>query len=1073
MFLTRFGIERPVVVRMTLLLILVTGVYSYRAMPRYLDPDLTVGRGMVITVCPGFSPEEMEKLVTNRIEEELRGISEIRRTESNSFESTSKIQIFFQTDLSEREIDRGMQEVRNAVDRVDDFPEEAETPRVLEIDTAIFPVCLVGLAGDLPMMHLQDIAEDVSDVLEEIEGVSEINIYGKREREIWVELDPLRMAGYGISVPQVARALADRSRNRPGGVLEMGDHESAIRLVGEPDAPEDLARVALRSRDGGTVYLGDIARVRPTLERAVTRSFIDKEKALVLAVQRKKNTDMIRIVDEVKRLMADKGGRISGLTWTLYFDQARVSKKRIRELQSNALLGVVAVFLILWVALGLRNALYASVGIPVAFLITFTLMNAFDLTIDGVTLFGLILVLGILVDDAIVVLENIFRYMEAGVEPVQAALHGSREVFGPVLASVSTNMAAFFPLLFMVTGVIGRYLAILPQVVLFALAASLFEVFFMLPSHVVELTPERSIHRLRERRGPDVFTPLRRIYYPYLRRLLRHRYVSVLVIVASTFLAFLLYFQTDFEMFPKTDAFPRFNIHFDLPVGASLNRTESVLMGLSDLVKREVGDDLVAPIAIAGMKEVNYEPLYGPHFGMLNVVLTYKEERKRSVKDILEGVRGEVGRYLREQGAVAHALDRLLEGPPVGADLDLKIQAPTWAQSAEISRRVQEALARQAGIVDIRDNFSREKQFMEVTVDEARARELGVSQADLEMMIQAAFHGLPVGTYNRHGEEQEIKLKVLPEYRRDFEDLMRLRCILPDGRRVPLREIAHIRMNPGFHDIYHYRGKQTVQLTANIRAEQEADEKGFLANIRGERMTAVKANRIAEDAFQAMRSEYPGARMVAGGLQEETNTSLLELRNAGGLALFLIFFILALQFNSFGQPLIIMITIPFVTLGVIIGLLVTQNPLTFVTLVGLLTLTGIVVNDSLVLIDFINRYRKEHPDNLFLAIIRACHVRMRPILLTSLTTIFGLAPMAFGLGGKSPFWAPLATAIMWGLAFATLLILSMVPAYYAILQDIRYMVRHRRRRRADNLREIEKAFDHPDIRPYVRKGGSR
>ncbi|MGD8385981.1 MAG: efflux RND transporter permease subunit [Desulfobacteraceae bacterium] len=1072
MFLTRFGIERPVVVRMTLLLVLILGVVSYRSMPRYLDPDLTVGEALIITVCPGFSPEDMEKLVTNRIEEELQGISEIRRHDSNSFGSTSKIHVFFQTDLSEREIDQGMQEVRNAVDRVDDLPEEAETPRVLEIDTAIFPVCLVGLSGPLPMAQLQDIASEVGDVLEDIDGVSEISIYGEREKEIWVEIDPLRMAGYGITVPQVARALAERSRNRPGGVLEMGDHESTIRLVGEPDDPEMLADLALRSSDGATVFLGDVARINPTLERAVTRSFIRNEKALVLAVKRKKNTNMIRIVDDVKRLMAEIGDAYPGLTWTLYFDQARVSKKRIWELQLNALLGVVAVFLILWIALGLRNAIYASIGIPVAFLITFTLMKTFGLSIDGVTLFGLILVLGILVDDAIVVLENIFRHMEGGMAPAQAALHGSREVLGPVLASVTTNMAAFAPLLFMVTGVIGRYLSILPQVVLFALSASLFEVYFMLPSHVVELTPKGSVRRIARRRGPDLFTPLRRLYYPYLRRLLRHRYVSVLVIVGSTVLAFLLYFQTDFEMFPKTDAFPRFNIHFDLPVGASLDRTEAVLMGLSDLIAEEVGTDLVAPIAIAGMKEVNYEPLYGPHFGMLNVVLTYEEERDRSVKDTLETVREPVERYLKAQGAVAHALERLLEGPPVGADVDLKIQAPEWSQSAEISRRIQEEMARHAGIVDIRDDFSRDKPFLEVTVNEARARELGVSQADLEMMIQAAFHGLPVATYNRADEEQEIKLKVLPAYRRDFQDLTRLRCVLPGGRQVPLQELATIRMTPGFHDIYHYNGKPTVQLTANIRAPVDEDETGFLANLRGERMTAVKANRIARDVFDRIRADYPGARMIAGGLQEETNTSLLELRNAGFLALFLIFFILALQFNSFGQPFIIMITIPFVTLGVIIGLLVTQNPLTFVTLVGLLTLTGIVVNDSLVLIDFINRYRREHPDNLYLAILRACHVRMRPILLTSLTTIFGLAPMAFGLGGKSPFWAPLATAIMWGLAFATALILSMVPAYYAILQDLRYVVKYRHRPKEESLQKIEEAFMHPDIRTHMGKGKS-
>jgi len=259
---------------MTLLLVLVLGVYSYRAMPRYLDPDLTVGRAMIITICPGFSPEEMEKLVTNRIEEELRGISEIRRTESNSFESTSKIHVHFHTNLSKREIDKGMQEVRNAVGSVDDLPLEAETPRVIEIDTAVFPVCLVGLAGTLPMMQLQDIASDVRDILEEIDGVSGVNIYGERDREIWVELDPIRMGGYGITVSQAARALAERSRNRPGGVLEMGEHETTIRLKGEPDSPGGLSDIALVGSAGGTVYLGDIARVRPALERAFTKSFI-------------------------------------------------------------------------------------------------------------------------------------------------------------------------------------------------------------------------------------------------------------------------------------------------------------------------------------------------------------------------------------------------------------------------------------------------------------------------------------------------------------------------------------------------------------------------------------------------------------------------------------------------------------------------------------------------------------------------------------------------------------------------------------------------------------------------------
>jgi len=1070
MFLTRFGLSRPVVVRMALILIVVLGIYSYRAMPRYLDPDLTLGEGIIITICPGFSPEDMEKLVTKKIEDELQGISEIRRYESHSFESTSKVHVLFNTRLSEYGIDQAMQEVRNAVDQVEDLPEEAKVPRVIEIDVAIFPVCMVGLAGDLPMMQLQDIAGDIADTFENIEGVSEVNVLGERENEIWVELNPGRMSAYGISVPQVAQAIAGRTKNLPGGVVEMGDHETAIRMVGEPRNPRDLGNISLKSVNKATVYLRDIARITPTLEKPRTLTFIDKEKALVLAVKRKKNTNVIQIVDDVKTLMKDIPAQYPGLKTTLYFDQSREIKKRIKELQTNAFLGIIAVFFILWISMGIRNSLYASIGIPVSFLITFILMRSVGLSIDGVTLFGLILVLGVIVDDAIVVIENIYRHLEMGKPLVKATLEGSREVLAPVLASVSTTMAAFFPILILVSGVIGQFISILPKVVFFALSASLFEVFFMLPSHVVELTPEKATQKALKRRI-DIFSPIRKFYYPFLKVILRHRYVSVLVIVLSTILAFFLYFQTDFVMFPKSDVFPRFNIYFDMPVGSTLERSKDTLMALTDVVKKGIGDELEAPIAIAGMKEVNYEPIYGMHYGMISVVLKTGKQRKHSVVELMEGVREDVGRVLTSHGATSFVLERLLEGPPVGADMDLKIQSPDWKTSAEISRLIREELARHKGIVDIQDDFSRDKQFMEITVDEAKAKRLGVDQNHLIMAVQAAFHGLIVATYNQGEDEQDIKLKYQLEYRRDFDDLVNLKVVIPGHGEVPLKELAWIRLTPGFHNVYHYNSKQTVRLTANIKDIQEEQKglSGLLSNISGKKMTPVKANKIAEDYFTGIKADFPGARLIAGGLQDETNTSLRELGQAAGLALFLIFFILALQFNSFTQPFIIMITIPFVTLGVMVGLLVSNNPLTFVTLIGLLTLTGIVVNDSLVLIDFINRYRREHPKQLYLAVVRGCHVRMRPIILTSLTTIFGLAPMAIGLGGKSPLWAPMATAIMWGLGFGTMLILSMVPAYYAILEDIGYFIRHRKRRKADTLKEIEEAFKYEELQPYMKK----
>ncbi|MCP4683454.1 MAG: efflux RND transporter permease subunit, partial [Desulfobacterales bacterium] len=660
------------------------------------------------------------------------------------------------------------------------------------------------------------------------------------------------------------------------------------------------------------------------------------------------------------------------------------------------------------------------------------------------------------------------RHREQGERLLDATLEGSREVLAPVLASVSTTMSAFLPILFLVTGMVGRFLAILPIVVCMALAASLFEVFFMLPAHVVELTPKSQVKKGVKRRF-DIFIPVRKVYYPCLRSILRHRYLSVLVIVLSTILAFVLYFQTDFVPFPKSDAFPRFNIYFDLPVGSTLERTKKVLMPLSDLIKERIGPDLDAPIAVAGMKEINYEPLYGMHYGMLNVILKGSDERKHSVVELMEGVRTEVEQLLKAHGATSYVLERLLEGPPVGADIDLKIQAPRWETSAGISSHIKEEMSGHKGIVDIRDDFSREKQFMEITVDETRAKQLGIDQSYLVTVVQSAFHGMTVARYNQGDDEQEIKLKYLPRYRHDFDDLTNLKVIIPGHGELPLKELADVRMTPGFHNIYHYNGKQTVRLGANIREIQRDEKglKGFFSQMSGEKMTSMKANKIARDSFNRIKDNFPGARLIAGGIQDDTNKLFKELGNAAVMAVFLIFFILALQFNSFSQPVIIMITIPFVTLGVMVGLLVSHNPLTFITLIGLLALTGIVVNDSLVLIDFINRFRKEHPNHLYLALVRACHVRMRPIMLTSITTIFGLAPMAWGLGGKSILWAPFATAIMWGLGFATLLILSMVPAYYAILQDIGYLIRHRKRRKADTLRDIDEAFQHDDLRPYM------
>ncbi len=1028
-----FSIRNPLVVNLLLVIVLLAGVLSWYAMPQEMFPVVEQDKVSIKTVFEGASPEEVERQVTLPIEQELDGLADIDVISSTSNEGLSSILIELK---SGADVDDFMRKVRTALDQVDDLPQEAEEPELARLETR-FPVISVSLFGAIARGELYAIAERIEDELIQLPGVASVGVAGDREWEIWVVADPQVLAARQVSLNQVARALRENLRDLPGGTLKSSGGDIRLRGMGVPPDPEQMADIVLRSNDnGGQLRLGDLVRVDLRLEEALTLGRFNGKPSVNLTINKTGQASTIEVARLVRDYVAERQQSLpAGVRLGLFSDLSVYVKNRLETVKSSGIVGLTLVLLSLYLMLNFRVAFITALGIPVSFLVAVIVLYMLGYSINMVSLFAFLIALGLIVDDAIIVNENIYRHLELGEKPHGAALLGTKEVYWPVVASTTTTIAAFMPM-FAIGGTMGAFISVIPVVVSASLMGSLLEAFGVLPSHAKEF-----LRTARERKpGRIDWSALNRRYTELLRSSLDYRYpvamlsIGVLIITitfAATRIPFLLFGHVDVgQFFVNVEAPSTYSIEdasrladkLEQTLLESLNEDEldtlltNVGVMFIDFHRVKLGSRYIQMIVdLKKQKPKGFiERWISP---LVSLQFRWEGSRERDSKAVIDQVREK----LQQVSGIQRLSILRPQGGPAGADVEIGLVGESVDRLSQQAEEIRAFIARMPGVSDVRQDMDPGKLEYRYELNE-RGRQLGLSQSDLADAVRTGFLGLKVSYVSWRDKRIPVRLIYDDQLRHDADALERLPITLDDGRTVYLGDVAEIQEARGYNSI----NRRNLDRLATITAEVDSN--------------VVTPNEVLERVKQKFTSLPQGQKLIFLGEKKKAEESMAGMQRAMVIALAIIFFILAALFKSLLDPLVVMFAIPFGAIGVIIGHLLFGYHLQFLSLIGFLALTGIVVNDSLILIDFAKRLRHQGWERKD-ALVEAGRVRIRPILLTSATTFLGISPLIFFATGQTAFLSPMAVSLGFGLLFATLLILLALPCFYLIADDLREWVR--------------------------------
>jgi len=1016
--LFRFFAERHLLAYLITAMIVLLGLSALPGLKRDNLPDVDLEEMMISTYFPDASPGDVELKVTNSIEDELESVDGIEKVSSFSMEGYSLIHLNIDQDATDPE--KVKREVRDAVARVSDLPVEVrEAPRVFEITTSGIPVIEVGLVGEVPYRELREIARRLEKGLKRLSGVASVEKFGYLAREIKVEVSPQALAKYQIPVRELVEAIRARNVRSSAGSLESYADESNIVTLAQFRDPAEVGDVIVRTTfDGPAVRVRDVATVSDAFEPEKMLSRMNGRSAVSFLVRKKESADIIRTVDAVKGLARAFSARLpEGVEIHTTGDNSRIVRNRLRVVLSNGVIGLGLVMITLCVFLNVRSAFWVAVGIPVSLFGVIFFLPLFDASLNSISVGAMIIVIGIIVDDAIVISENIARHRARGAGALEASVEGISEVFFPVLTTIVTTMLAFAPMFFM-SGIMGKFVYVIPLVVIIALAVSFVESTLALPAHL-SAGPGAAAAAGRQWFDRLCRGPFSRLVH----RAVRLRYPVVLAFAALLAFSFWYAFRyMDFVLFPTRSA-DEFHIQVELPRGASLEATSDKLREIERLVAALPRTELASFVTRIGTKTPALE-IGGQsgNWAIVTVYLTPYSERTRNADEIVEELRAGAAR-IRGLSRVVYYIEG--GGPPVGRPVTLRVVGSDDALRKAMASRVEALLKGMRGVKDVDRNDKTGKKEIEVRLDYDRLPGLGLSVADVARVLRLAYDGEEV-TRVRYGDEDVVFRVVFEEQaRRRAEGLARLPVSNRSGRLIPLGRFASLSTGPGSSDVYHFDGERAITITADV--------------VKGE-TTPVRAVREVVSRLDPER-EYPGMRLVVGGEAEETGASMQSLYIAFVVGLVAIYCVLVLLFNSLSQPFLVLAVVPFGMMGVIAAFVAHGLPLGFVGMLGVVGLTGVVVNDSLILVNFVNLLRARHAGSPLRDLVaEAAATRLRPILLTSVTTVSGLLPMAYGLGGSDAFMAPMALAMGYGILLATPITLILLPALLVIRDDLSRLV---------------------------------
>ncbi len=1013
----RFFAERHMLAYLITAVAILLGLGTLTHIKRDTFPEVEFGELVITTSYPGASPEDVELKVTNKIEEELKEVTGIKRYTSWSRENLSFIHVVIDPD--EKDEDKIIREIRDAVSQVTDLPEEVtESPLVKELNTAVFPIIEVGLSGDLPYAQMREHARLFEKKLENVPGVSKVTRFGYRDREIRVEVEPSKLEEFEVSLRDVVHAISTRNIRASGGSFESYTSEKNIVTLAQFRDPLEVQEVIVATTfDGRPTYVKDLATVHDDFEEEKVLSRLDGVSAISFVAHKKSSADLIRTVEAVKELVAKEQQHLpEGVQLILSDDRSTYVQNRMSIVMTNGFLGLSLVLIVLSIFLRPRIAIWVALGVPISVLGVIFLLPVFDTFLDSVTLTAMVLVLGIIVDDAIIISENIYRKYEQGASAYQAAVEGVHGVFRPVMTTILTTFAAFAPLFFM-PGMLGKFVYVIPLVISLALLVSLVESTMALPAHLAAGLRSGAIGRTEQFRR-DVFDKMRSRFAAIVLSFLRYRYVMVLAFVMMLAGAlFYAYKFMDFVLFPSSTA-DRFAIFIEMPTGTSLQATSDRVLQIEKLVTQLPREELESYATRIGSYGDDVVTTESENYAAIHVSLTPFANRDRTADEIIEQLRNSTDTF-KDVQRIIYVVDA--GGPPVGRPIYVRAVGADDAMRTRLADDVETYLKSLPGTKDIDRNDKQGKQQYEIRLNYDQLARVGITVADVAQMVRIAYDG-EVVTNVRYGDEDvDFRVILKEDVRKDPRYLYEL--LLPNqaGRQTPLKQVANLTLGPGPVAFYHYKGERAIAVSGDI-------DKNVT--------TSIKISEAVLNHFD-LYNDYPGMRLVIGGEAEESEKSLRELFVILGIAALAIYALLILLFNSLWQPFMVMLAIPFGITGVIIAFALHGDPLGFLAMTGIIGLAGVVVNDSLVLVNHINELRKHVPEKSPLQLVaEGTANRLRAIVLTTISTVAGLLPLAYGIGGSDPYMSPMALALGYGLLFATPLTLVLVPSLYVISEDI-------------------------------------
>ena len=1019
-------LRNDVLANLTFALVLVIGTLSYFSLPRQQDPDINFNWIVITTFLPGASAEEVEKLITDPLEDAIKTLPDIKFVSSNSREAVSSLLIRF-NQIDSSVYDKHLADLRREIQNAEDeFPQAATTPKVLEIVSAnAFPAATVLVKGIAYDENLRRNAKHVIDELKRLKGVDRVDNYGLNDPELKILYQPEKLIEHGINPTELADSIKLLFNDVAAGSLTAGGQKWLVQLVGKSSDPAYLSQLPILSQQG-YIPLGDLARVERSQQEATRMVSSDGTPTVLVAVLKQTGFNTLELIEQVKLYIKHRNtlSASTGVELVLVDDQSQITQNALNIMQTNALFGLSFVLLITFVFLGFRIALVTTIGIPFILAGTFWVLSGLGQTLNVSVLLAVVIALGMLVDDAVVVAESIYHRIARGENRNLATVNALKEVFAPVTAAVFTTMAAFLPLV-LLPGILGEFMRIIPLVVTVALLISLVEAYWMLPAHILVMNfklhqqPSRSqLLRTRMTRSIRIF------YTRLLVKILRFPKLSLFVSITLFIMAVVIMASPMIKKdFFASDTIRLFYVNVEMDPTSVLETTHQKVAEIEQMTRQLLGEEEYREmVSYAGLMFTETEPLLGSQYGQILVGLNPRKNGMRSVEQILEDVRPKLSSV---PGALNISFLKLSGGPPTAKAISVKVRGDDYAEITRAADDLKSIMKRHQSISDITDDADRGSNKISYRLRHDEIHKLGFNPQMLARTLLISVDGEVLTSLQVQSEKTELRLMNANKSLEQINQLLENVLFTSDGQAVPLTQLIESSSQLSLGNIRHYDFKRTITVEADIDKTQ---------------LDEVAANAYIKAEWDAIKGRYPNINLDFSGILDDIQEALDSIVVLFIFGVGVMYMILGTQFKSYFQPLIILATVPLAFTGVVIGILITQHPLSLFALYGIVALAGIAVNSAIMLISTANA-KLASGMSLLHATVYSARRRVIPIIITTLTTIGGLLSLATGLGGHSLIWGPVANAIVWGLGFSATLTLFIIPILYRLFMSRSHLVR--------------------------------